>query len=181
MKIYLLRHSESTSNQSQMADSQLDVDLSPKGQVEAVHLSKKLAEIKPDIFIVSPLKRTRQTIQPYLNTLDNPKVEESRLLLERDLGDFTGTPMGTFQKYCDDNKLDRITTRPPNGESLMDVYAKAKEMLVYLKSNYADKVVLVCGSKNNLMCLQIAIEGKSMADYETFPVFTPAELRELEF
>ena len=143
-------------------------------------LIEKLSVIKPEIFIVSPLKRTRQTIQPYLDTLNNPVVEENELLLERDLGEFAGTPMGTFQKYCDDNNLDRIMTRPTKGESLIDVYTRAKEFLVQIKNSYQDKKILVCGSKNNLMCLQIAIKGDDMKNYETFEPFKTGELRDFE-
>ncbi len=163
-----------------MADSQIDADLSPEGQGNAKRLSKELEIIKPDIFFVSPLKRAHQTIQLFLDTLKNPVVIENDLLLERDLGDFTGTPMDTFQKYCDDNHLDRVTTRPTNGESLMDVYTKATQFLKDIKSKYPDKKVLVCGSKNNLMCLQIAIEGKNMFDYYSFQSFKTGELRGLE-
>lgn len=182
MKIYLLRHAESTSNKADKADSQNDADLSSEGQKDTERLLKELTTIKPDIFFVSPLKRTRQTIQPFLDTLSNPVIVESDLLLERNLGDFTGTPMGAFQKYCDDNCLDKVTTRPPNGESLMDVYTKTVQFLNDIKSRYLDKdkVVLVCGSKNNLMCLQIEIEGKNISDYYTFPSFKTGELRSFD-
>ena len=163
-----------------MADSQIDSGLSLEGQKCAEELSEELKTVNPYIFFVSPLARTRQTIQPFLDTLGNSVVLESQLLLERDLGDFTGTPMGAFQKYCDDNNLDKITTRPPSGESLEDVYTKTVQFLKDLKNKYPDKTVLVCGSKNNLMCLQIAIEGKNISDYYSFPPFKTGELRRFE-
>ena len=124
MKIYLLRHAESISNKANLADSQTDVALSVEGQDDINRINLELQKIQPDIFFVSPLKRTRQTIQPFLETLKNPIVIESDLLLERDLGDFTGTSMNTFQKYCNDNNLDKVNIRPSNGESLLYVYNK---------------------------------------------------------
>jgi broad specificity phosphatase PhoE len=163
-----------------MADSQIDSELSTEGQKHAEELSEELKTVNPNVFFVSPLTRTRQTIQPFLNTLPNPTVVESDLLLERNLGDFTSTPMGAFQKYCDDNQFDKVTTRPANGESLADVYIKTIQFLNDIKSRYSGKTILVCGSKNNLMCLQIAIEGRDISDYYTFPSFKTGELRGFE-
>ncbi len=157
--------------------SQIDADLSPEGTEVSENLVAEISEINPDVFFVSPLKRTQQTIQPFLDTQQDPVVVESDLLLERDLGKFTGTPMGAFQEYCKENNLDKVTTRPEGGESLVDVYEKTKLFLQEIKDTYPDQKVLVCGSKNNLMCLQIAIEGNNIADYSSFESFKTGELR----
>lgn len=177
MKIYLLRHAESISNKSNLADSQIDSELSSEGREDANKIRYELQKIQPDVFFVSPLQRTRQTLQSFLETLENPIVIESDLLLERDLGDYTGTPINTFQKYCEDNNLDKVSTRPLNGESLLDVYAKIMRFLEEVKNKYSNKKVLICGSKNNLMCLQIATESKNITDYYSFPSFKTGELR----
>lgn len=177
MEIYLLRHAESTSNKANMADSQIDADLSPEGTEVSESLVGEINKIQPDVLFVSPLKRTQQTIQPFLDTQQDPVVVESDLLLERDLGKFTGTPMGAFQEYCKENNLDKVTTRPEGGESLVDVYEKTKLFLQEIKDTYPDQKVLVCGGQNNLMCLQIAIEGNNIADYYSFESFKTGELR----
>ncbi len=180
MKLYLVRHAESLSNKANLADSQTDVDLSPEGKEDSERLAKELKEVMPDICFVSPLKRTRQTLQPFLDIEKSSTVIESELLLERDLGEFTGTPMGAFQEYCRSNNTDLVSARPPGGESLVDVYDKTKRFLEDIKKSYLDKKVLVCGSKNNLMCLQIAIEGKGISDYYLFPAFKTGEMRSFE-
>lgn len=180
MKLYLVRHAESLSNKANLADSQKDVDLSPEGKEDSEHLEQEFKEIMPDICFVSPLKRTHQTLQPFLDTEKDFPVIESELLLERDLGDFAGTPMGAFQEYCRLNNTDLVSTCPPGGESLVDVYDKTKRFLEDIKKSYFDKKVLVCGSKNNLMCLQIAIEGKDISDYYSFPAFKTGEMRSFE-
>ncbi len=180
MKIYLSRHTQSKSNEANLADSQIDAELSSRGLGDAQHLVNDLQEIKPDVFYISPLKRTYETIKPYLNTLENPIVIKSPLLLERDLGDFTGTPMGAFQKYCDENNLNKITTRPPNGESLSDVYEKVQKFWEEIKQKYPDKIILICGHKNNLMCLQVVIENKNIMDYYSFSALKTGELRRVQ-
>ncbi len=181
MKIYLLRHVESSSNKAKRADSQKDVELTKKGQEDAQKLIPILNQYSFDIFIVSPLKRTSQTIQPFLETINKPEIITNKLILERNLGKFTGTPIGTFQKYCDDNNLDKVSCRPQNGESIVDVYKRAKEFLSELRTNYPEKSILVCSSKNFLGCLEIAITGKNIADYYSIKSFELGELREFDF
>ena len=181
MKICLLRHTESTSNKANKADSQIDADLTEKGLKDAEELISTLNKYKFDIFVVSPLKRTIQTIQLFLDTFNNPKIITSELTLERDLGEFTGTQMGTFQKYCDDNKLNRVTCRPKGGESILDVYKRAETFLSEIKENYLNKTVLVCSSKNFLLCLEIAIRGKKIQDFYSFKPLELGELREFKY
>ena len=180
MNIYLLRHTESTSNKNNKADSQIDADLSSKGLSDAQKLIPVLNKINPDIFFRSPLKRTYQTLEPFLDTLEDPTVIADELLLERDLGDFTGTPMGTFQEYCDKNGLDKVTHQPTGGESIQDVYERTKKFLSKLNDQYYDKSIVVCGSKNSLMCLEVAITKKDIKDFSSFEPFAVGELREFK-
>jgi len=182
MKIILLRHTETTSNASNLADSLIDAHLTEKGLVRAKSIVKELSKNKPDVIYRSPLKRTLQTLEPYIDSLGKEQVViiENDLLLERDLGEYTGSAMGTFQKYCDDNKISRVTTRPQNGESLIDVYEKTKRFLSETLLKHNNESILVCGHKNNLMCLEIAIEEKDMDDYYSFKPLETGEIREFE-
>ena len=180
MKIILLRHAETTSNKKNKADSRIDSELTEKGWKDAHDLILKLVNLKIDVFIVSPLKRTLRTIQPFLDTLNNPEVISNELTIERSLGDFTGTPMGTFQKYCHDHNESKVFFRPKNGESTADTYKRAKDFLFFLKKNYEEKTVLVCGHKNFLMCLEIAIRGLKIRNYNKFNPLENAEIRELD-
>ena len=180
MEIILLRHAETTSNKGKMADSQTDTGLTQKGQKEATLLISKLNDLEIDIFIVSPLKRTLQTLQPFLDTINNPKIITSELTLERNLGDFTGTPKGTFQKYCDKNNYNKVFHKPKNGESIADTYKRAEEFLAYLKKNFTNKIILICGHKNFLMCLEITIRKLNLKDYYKFNPLKNVELRNFE-
>lgn len=180
MKIYLLRHSESTSNKALLADSQIDAELSDQGQENTLRLVEILKKINPDVFFVSSLKRTLKTIQPFLDTLKEPTVIESPLLIERNLGVFTGSKLGTFKKYCEENNLNRVTFRPEKGESVLDTYNRAVNFYAEIKGNFSDKKVLICSSMVVLMCLEIITKGKEIMDYYQFPRFEPGELREFE-
>jgi len=178
MKLVLLRHVESESNKADKADSQIDAELTEKGKEDAQKLACSLKKYNFDIFIVSPLIRTLQTIQPFLDTLVTPKVITEKLILERDLGNFTGTPMGTFQEYCKKNKLDLVSHTPKNGESILETYNRAKLFLSKLKTSYQDKTILVCGHKNFLNCLIMAIENKDINDYYGLSSIKLGEIKE---
>ncbi len=178
MKIVLLRHAETTSNKNNKADSQIDAELTENGWKDAHNLIPKLKNLKIDVFIVSPLKRNLQTIQPFLDTLDNPKVIVNNLTIERNLGDFTGTPMGVFQKFCDDNNEDKVFCKPKNGESIADTYKRAKKFLLFLEENYKNKTILICGHKNFLMCFETLLRNLDIKDYYKFKSLKNTEIRE---
>jgi len=180
MKIILLRHAETTSNKSNKADSQIDAQLTNKGQKNSKELISKLKELKINVFVISPLKRNLQTIQPFLNTINKPKIVINDITIERDLGDFTGTLIGTFQKYCNDNGYDKVFYKPKNGESIADVYERAKKFLSFLEENYGNKTVLVCGHKNFLMCFELAIKSLNIKDYYKFSFLQNAEIRKFD-
>lgn len=180
MKLYLIRHAESIANEKNIADGQLDFELSKKGQERAKKYIKILNKNKYDVFIVSPLKRTIQTILPFLNTLKNPKVLVNELTIERNLGKFQGSKLGAFQKYCAENNLDRVTTRPKGGESIMDVKNRAKKLVDYLRQNFKNESILICGHKNFLLCLEIILTGKSIKDFYSYKPMENEEIRVFE-
>lgn len=181
MKIILLRHAETTSNKLNQADSQIDAELTAGGKKNSRLLIAKLKKINIDVYIISPLKRCLRTIQPYLNTLkDKPGVITSDLTIERNLGDFTGTAMGTFQKYCEDNKHNKVFYQPSNGESIAETYQRAQQFFNFLQKQYVNKTILICGHKNFLMCLEILIRNKDIKNYYKFKALQVGEMRKFK-
>jgi broad specificity phosphatase PhoE len=181
MDIILLRHAESKSNKENKADSQIDSELTEEGKKEAKELISKLRELSIDIVIVSPLKRTLDTIKPFLESVKSkPKVIINKLTVERDLGKFTGSKMGDFQKYCEENNLDKVFQKPEGGESIFDTYKRAKRLFSYIKKNYKKKNILICGHKNFLLCLEIVITNKKVEDYYSYQSLKIGEFKELK-
>lgn len=179
MKIILLRHCESTSNAKDSADSQIDAELTQEGLDCAIGLALSLGEMSVKTAFVSPLKRTLQTIQPFLDLHPSINVIEDAALLERNLGDFTGTKIGAFQTYCDENDLDKVETAPPNGESLMQVYERTQKFIEE-SIKTVESPMLICGHKNSLLCLEIALTGRSMDKYYDYSSLKVGEYRVLE-
>ena len=179
----MVRHAHSVGNEMKIIDSsaaKFDLGLSEKGKEQAQELIPKLNKYKIDAFIVSSLKRTIDTITPFLETISNPAVTINDLTLERDAGEFIGKPLVEMKEYLEKEKVDRVSFKPKNGESILEVYQRAKKFLEFLKSEFANKNVLICGHKNFLMCLKILIENKDIKDYYSFEPIKNNEIFELE-
>jgi broad specificity phosphatase PhoE len=184
MKLYLVRHAESITNVNHLLDdnSLNHVDnnlLSKTGEQQAAELAKRLAKYKFDIIIISPLKRTGETIKPYLEK-KRAKVLVSKLTSEWDVGDFAGKPTTALKEFCASHDLDRLTFKPRNGESLLEVYGRAKRFLTYIKRTFAGKSVLVVGHVNFLKCLDIAITGQDIKDFYAIERLANTEVKEYE-
>lgn len=181
MKLYVLRHTKSYGNELNLLDSiskKYDRGLSKKGITQASELLPKLKKYKFDLFIISPLNRTKDTISPYLKILENPKVIVSNLTLERNGGIFIGMKNIAIKEYCNKKKIkDLVSFRPKNGESILDVYKRAKKFISYLKKNFKKESILLCGHKNFISCLDIALKNKNIKNYYKFKAPDNGEIR----
>jgi probable phosphoglycerate mutase len=73
-KFLIIRHAESTANAGEKTDDMDSIPLSEKGKLQA----KKLAEVMPmvpDLIVVSPYARTRQTAEPFIAKYPDVPVE----------------------------------------------------------------------------------------------------------
>lgn len=64
-KIYIIRHAESASNAGEKTDDHHSIPLTAKGRTQAQELAETLA-IKPDLIVISPYSRTRETAMPFI-------------------------------------------------------------------------------------------------------------------
>lgn len=140
-RIILVRHGESEGNED---DSVLEyvpnhkIKLSKKGRHEAQTAAEKIREIVSEcgdwkaLFYVSPLSRTRETMEQMISALEKEKVvgvrEECRLREQH---------FGNFQKVEERRNIKRSRVsygkffyRVPNGESTADVYDRLSSMHV---------------------------------------------------
>jgi len=182
MKLLILRHAHSSGNELKLIDSsshKLDFGLSAKGKRQSEELIPLLGKYKIDTFIVSPLKRSLETLKPYLGTMPNPKVLVNELTLERDAGEFTGKGLDAIREYCEKNKItDRVSFKPKGGESILEVHERAKKFLSFLKGRFKDESILICGHKNFLTCLEILLKNKDIHDFYSIRELGNGEIRE---
>lgn len=181
--LYLLRHCVTADSEKGINGGQTDTPLSENGLKAATDLIPILSKNIYDLVYTSPLQRTRQTIEPYLNSLGvKPLVVVEPLTIERSLGILTNSISGDGQvpasiKASGKSKVD---WRPEEGESTFDVSVRASKFLEILKTR-DESNILICAHQNFLRCLELQIQNIPISD-ETFfsdspPKLEPGEIR----
>ena len=96
MKLYVIRHGRTPWNEKGLMQGRVNIKLSETGKKEAKDIREKLKDIKFDICISSPLKRTLETAN--IVTSGKCKIITDKLLIERNLGEFEGKKYDDYQK-----------------------------------------------------------------------------------
>jgi probable phosphoglycerate mutase len=125
--VILLRHGRSAANAGgTLAGRSPGVDLDDTGRAQAGRVPDRLAEIRLDRLVSSPLDRCRQTVAPLAAARDLPVVVDDDLV-EVDYGAWTGRAL----KDLAEEKLWRVVQAHPSaavfpdGEGLADVAVRA--------------------------------------------------------
>lgn len=165
--LVLLRHGESQWNLENRFTGWVDVDLSPKGEVEARQAGEKLKDTPIDKVYTSVLKRAIRTADMALAVggKTNLPTERDQALNERHYGDLQGlnkaetaTKFGDEQVHIWRRSYD---VRPPNGESLQDTAAR---VMPYWESKIRPDLeaglnLLVAAHGNSLRALVMHLDG----------------------
>ncbi len=139
-KLILVRHGESEYNAKGLWTGWRDPTLSPKGREHARKIGQKLREHNVEKAFVSDLKRAQDTwdiIHYHLTKGEkNVPVTSHKNLNERHYGVFAGQNKWQVKEKLGEEEFMKIRRaydyRPPEGESLKDVYDRA---VPYFNSN----------------------------------------------
>lgn len=141
IKIIFESHSTSSDNEKHLSSGWNDVELSELGIEQAKDLGKRRGKEKFAAIFCSDLQRSYKTAEiAFGNTFHI--IKDSRLR-ECDYGDLTQFP----SEVVDKEKLARITTPFPNGESYEQTTERMKKFLLDLKNNYEGKRVMIIGHR----------------------------------
>lgn len=118
--IYVVRHGETEWNAINKVLGRTDIPLNDKGLQQAQELACSLKDLKPDVFLCSPLCRARQTADAVSAATGMRYTIDDRLI-EQDFGRFEGINRfdGEYQKAKRE-----YFARYPGGESFFDVAAR---------------------------------------------------------
>lgn len=140
-----------------------DVPLSDIGREQAEAVGRFLRERRPDLAVVSPYLRTRQTAEIALAGTGVPVVVDERLR-DRELGvlDLL-TARGVQARLPDEAKrrarLGKFYYRPPGGESWADVLLRLRALLREIREDHpGGRVVLFAHEATVLMVRYLAEE-----------------------
>jgi broad specificity phosphatase PhoE len=133
MKLYLVRHGQSTGNIGGRLMGQSDHRLTALGEDQARAAAERLAPFGPMPVYSSDLPRARRTAEHIVAAwrgadADAPRLVVDARLREISLGDFEGRPWQEFEADAGltaSFAADPYGTALPNGESLRDLEARA--------------------------------------------------------
>ena len=128
--IYLMRHGL---DDERYIGGWSDVGLIDKGIKQVEDSTNYLKRLTIDKIISSDVKRTKETAEIVNKELSLNIVYDSRFR-ELDKGILTGVEVGCANEIYPNIKNMTIYDRYPNGESMIELYSRVKDLLIYIKS-----------------------------------------------
>ena len=155
MKLYVVRHGETTQNQLGLVQGNTESDLSERGIREAKELNSLVKDLDIDVVVASPLRRAKDTARLITNDKFDIVIDER--LRERNYGLSEGKPVDEYltPKYWDFN----LNTDINEVEKVRDLLARVSEFIEDMRAKYDDKNVLVVAHSAILRAIHYAING----------------------
>lgn len=203
-RLILVRHGQSKWNQANKFTGWIDVSISEKGIKQCLYLAEKLKKLKIDYTFCSELSRAKETMSVILSKQkdsgvyiheENPKYNwadiikyPSRIpniaiyttanLNERNYGELQGMDKDEARKKYGEQQVYNwrrgFFDRPPQGESLCDVYNRSipflqNRIIPLLKK---DKNIIISAHGNSLRSIIKYIENISDAKIPLLEIYT---------
>jgi len=145
-ELILIRHGETESNKKGAYLGWTDVKLSIEGIMQAYKLKERLASVKPDIIVSSPLKRAAETAC-IINEQYNMAIQYENALKERGFGVWDNlTYEEIIAGYKDEYEewiKDWLYYPAGGGESTLDVYNRITGCIQKIIDNNKGKSIMV--------------------------------------
>lgn len=168
MRLYLVRHGETTWNLESRYQGHTDVELSDKGLYQGELLGKKMAKVKLDAIYASDLSRAYQTAQCVAKH-HQLAVNKDPLMRELHFGEWEGlTYKEIKEKYGDLAHqwfYNPVDLQIPKGEHFRDLATRAKNVVDKLLDEHQDEHILVVshgGTIRTIICNLLEIDLKKM-------------------
>ncbi len=174
IKIYLVRHCEAEGNKNRIFQGQSDTDISEKGAKQLEFLAERFRDVPLDKIYASRLIRAQKTAKAIadIKVMD---VQTNNDFIEINLGNLDGLPFDhIFDNYPDLKHSwynEPYTFAPPSGETMQDVYTRAKNGLekLILDPDNKDKTILIATHGcllRNLMCSVLFDDIKRLGEVQ---------------
>lgn len=165
-QLVITRHGQSAWNLENRFTGWIDVDITEKGEQEAVAAGQKLKGLHFDCAFTSDLKRAQRTLEIILREIgqQNIPVTKDQALNERHYGDLQGANKAeTAAKYGEEQVhvwRRSFDIAPPNGESLKDT---ADRVIPYFDLHIAPLLqqgrnIIISAHGNSLRALMMHLE-----------------------
>jgi probable phosphoglycerate mutase len=139
---YLIRHGDNDVLSYALAGRGPGVHLNANGQQQALRLAEHMADRGIDRIFSSPMERARETAEPLARKL-GLKIEICEAITEINYGDWTGKTMVELEQVEGWKQWNtfRTGTRPPGGESILEVQARTVGQIEKLRRDFPNSSI----------------------------------------
>jgi phosphoserine phosphatase len=160
MTLYIIRHGETDLNRKGIVQgSGVDSELNKIGRNQARMFFEYYKNIHFDTIVSSSLKRTQQTVEPFLRRKTHNEWIKMPELNEISWGVHEGQVGNTnshesYTKLMNDWESGVYDSRIEEGESAAELQTRVNQAVDFLKNKkYRGKNILVCTHGRTLLCL----------------------------
>lgn len=155
VKIIFEAHATTFDNEAGLSSGWNDVELSPLGLQQADDLGQRYKNQTFDAVFCSDLQRSYKTAQIAFTNRNDIQIIKDKRLRECNYGTLTKHPSIEIEKQ----KVSKIQTPFPNGESYTDTTARIKKFLEDLLKKYNHKSILIIGHRATHYGIEHLIKG----------------------
>lgn len=145
-EIWLVRHGQTDWNVEGRYQGQVDIPLNEAGLQQAQELAKQLESVQFDAIFSSNLKRASQTAG-CVASLKNMDVQYDFRLREISQGTWEGMlftdVVRYYEKEVEKRRTEPLTTRPPGGETVVEVAKRARDSVESIACRYPSGRILL--------------------------------------
>ena len=171
--LYIVRHGQTDLNKQGIVQGRgRNTDLNDEGRHQAQLFHDAYKNVPFDKIYISELKRTQQSIQPFID--DGLSFEKLSGLDELAWGVLEGQPStpenkAAFMKLMRDWLDGNLDSKFEGGESPNEVKARQLEALKVIMSHPEEKTILICMHGRALRLFLCILQNLPLTEMENFP------------
>ena len=167
MKLYIIRHGQTSWNKERKLQGRTDIPLNESGREVAELTKEGFKDIPFDMAFTSPLKRARETAEIIMSGRNVPVINDERII-EVNFGSYEGCDFDLPDEYIQNFFSAPEKYFPINGmESMESIFERMNSFLQDLCQNaeLQDKTILVSTHGAALSGLMTVIKGNPVDKY----------------
>lgn len=179
--LYVLTHTETYDNKNRTFSGWRNSILTPRGHRQAEKMAKRLRNKRIGLAFISPLKRTRQTLNHLLRFHPDTKVVVEPRITERDYGRLTGKNKRKYHRshpelYVIYHRSYEVP--PPGGESMVAVEKRVLRFIRHVRKVIKQKKInaVIVAHNNSIRPIRRYFEHQTpeqmMKDDNRHQIFT---------
>ena len=169
LKIYFVRHGETTYSQTGGFCGAIDPELTPAGSQMAEQFAATYAKVPWEAVYVSPMKRTIATAKPLCDAV-GIEMQLHDGLREINYGDWEGKTVEEVKKDYEEDYINWLTepawNAPTNGgETSVEIASRSSLVIAEIEEKYKSGNVLVVSHKATIRILLCSLLGIDLGRY----------------